>query len=1031
MYVRFMASADTSLARLRALRQAFRAIACIPNEYLGPVNEPVDDTGVLRQWERWREQLRAAAVHPNNDLEHPVFDDTCDQIELGIEDVRTVIADTKLMHQLEQKGRVRRDSWRASRARNYRLFYTRDVEPLGIREADALFDRWLEVTPSFTRSGSLSCNQLKRPRAQKDDEHPGLAGGVPTTGDDLAEIAGRNAANVLQKHRSTAAYRAFVRTIGPRAFRDLLEVAWETSVSHEIVEAVAERASREAEQYVNALSKMRHDDFIDSKGDFIVRAQESSVRACEKLCPLLFAVLLAVATSNTLARRGGSKCSSLQSQNQELAQRKACLSVHLELIFNLRYQSRRPLLWPAVIGFCLKLGGMSKTSFDIVSALQLSCGRTTARGMLDKMATRVATQLRHELRTWPAVRTQVPLIIADNWNPLRFGKVPTTDASFTRITSTVTVLTKLLPVEHAMEVPIAPANAVIDVDTLRAILEPGSGWKAPTFRSESPVRGCPLHSFRSIPSLSIQSSSYNAMSVWVTGFLLGKVLGLAHREVAFLGDPEPISLTLRQTIAASEAGIDDMKNVIVMPPVWHMRMHGLVAHFCEPAVMASIWLPFLASAFDFRRAEWLKLRDQLLTGKGRLAATDIEELFAESLEDNEQEAEFEEASTTTRKRKRAAVPLDDPPWERIAQLTQTKSSKLRSNKMAFEKLCHVASILATAFEAVQDSLSESCQGGPASKFLWGAFKELLDVWIAPYREWVGSQDGRGVEEWVNTLPAMCRLFAYYSMPRVTRTAMYLLSNVARWSERRPDILQLMRSNSPSINDVHAEHTNSLLSRQVREYNSLTSHVVKRESVLALHAHRVLREVRESIGLQTVNGRDETSDVESRHLGAKFSSAIDKAKTFIVSLFRSANKWEERHERSSSCWNRDRQQIGYEQIVTYHIKKYQEYENKVRREEARLRELASSEPVVRLLFSQQRKTLQALCQAAGTVVLATKALLVAELSAAGFTTEEAIRNLAARHNIELRESEDANDLFSLLQRGRSIDIDSHFSITTSR
>jgi hypothetical protein len=108
-----------------------------------------------------------------------------------------------------------------------------------------------------------------------------------------------------------------------------------------------------------------------------------------------------------------------------------------------------------------------------------------------------------------------------------------------------------------------------------------------------------LFTFDPYPSINAKSSSERDIKdIIVTGFLKG-ICNMDNEEVAVVVDPE-IILLLGKIAHLDPEGT---KNLVMMPPIFHMRKHLIENLFCDPVNLLLIVLPLYIECFGFQVAK--------------------------------------------------------------------------------------------------------------------------------------------------------------------------------------------------------------------------------------------------------------------------------------------------------------------------------------------------------------------------------------------------------------------------------------------
>jgi hypothetical protein len=102
-----------------------------------------------------------------------------------------------------------------------------------------------------------------------------------------------------------------------------------------------------------------------------------------------------------------------------------------------------------------------------------------------------------------------------------------------------------------------------------------------------------MFTFSPYPSINAKSSSERDIKdIIVTGFLKG-ICNIGNEEVAVVVAPE-IILLLGKIAHLDPEGT---RNLIMMPPIFHMRKHLIKNLFCDPVNLLLIVLPLYTECF--------------------------------------------------------------------------------------------------------------------------------------------------------------------------------------------------------------------------------------------------------------------------------------------------------------------------------------------------------------------------------------------------------------------------------------------------
>lgn len=181
-----------------------------------------------------------------------------------------------------------------------------------------------------------------------------------------------------------------------------------------------------------AVQRPTHDAFISNgifQGDV-----SKVVAAFQGQCPLTTALFLGLTRSEKLKRHR------LDVGASDIMRRLlGCVAAYEQLV-NIRTQGQSSTLFPTLTGLLLRLGGATKRVHALFASLKLSACFDTCKRGVRSLATSYLLNLKH----WITSIQGIPLVITDNLNPLSWQKTPTSQAEFTRMTASMTVLVKEL-----------------------------------------------------------------------------------------------------------------------------------------------------------------------------------------------------------------------------------------------------------------------------------------------------------------------------------------------------------------------------------------------------------------------------------------------------------------------------------------------------------------------------------------------------------------------------------------------------------
>jgi hypothetical protein len=256
-------------------------------------------------------------------------------------------------------------------------------------------------------------------------------------------------------------------------------------------------------------------------------------------------------------------------------------------------------LTPALVtsGLIQYAGGLTRSCFEIQTQRKMSCSYASAKKIANSWMRTKQTTLLEDIQNLKP-KDQCLLVVLDNYVVMQFHKIKHTDEQFTEQCPTIAVLFCALAVSAAAAIlgpkPSAcvPLNYEI-VERLLCSTDPAlRGIKLTA--AEKAMRDVNftyqgLRNFDVYGNIDGKSSSMHDTEFKVIGDLLEQVAGMGRREVAVVVDTEYILSFLKLVMAQR----DRMKNMVLLPMPFHIRMH-LVNNFTnDPCFLLLLYLPFL------------------------------------------------------------------------------------------------------------------------------------------------------------------------------------------------------------------------------------------------------------------------------------------------------------------------------------------------------------------------------------------------------------------------------------------------------
>jgi hypothetical protein len=284
---------------------------------------------------------------------------------------------------------------------------------------------------------------------------------------------------------------------------------------------------------------------------------------------------------------------------EELTMKEALATSACEIVLQMRNSGHGLTPTGVHLGLLSNLCGFTNQGQDIFSAKGITCGRSTSKTIIDGLTKEYEKDVSNKIRNEARNNKKKILVIFDNYNILRWLKRIKTDATFTMNIPSISILVKVLPCEEKEE---DAGDAFVPFDFTALQVSMGESWKvddtAENIRDNKfDEQG--MFTFLPYPSINAKSSSEKDIKeIKVTGFLKG-ICNMGSEEVAVVVDPE-IILLLGKIAHLDPEGT---KNLIMMPPIFHMRKHLIENFFCDPVNLLFIVLPLYIECFGLQVAK--------------------------------------------------------------------------------------------------------------------------------------------------------------------------------------------------------------------------------------------------------------------------------------------------------------------------------------------------------------------------------------------------------------------------------------------
>jgi len=796
------------------------------------------------------------------------------------------------------------------------------AEPAAVVEAQPPIDQPpLDASPGETLSPAASA-EMDHPASDcscEQPETPAIHGDVPLPGinRDFFDPAVLLATSWLASWRrmdEECQIRAMTNLFSQLTVDERVRVlaAW-SQEKDAFVKALSDMFIGEVKQYAAHVPRT-FTEYISRSGAFdeLGLGGAAGVDRCASCCPVLFGLLGELTQSEHQRQHGNHKQNAVAAQTLAL----------VDIIGHSRFFGQVAFPTVARTGFLLKWAGTSQEVFTILSRLRMACSESTAVALLNAAARRHVACARNQIRDW-RVRRQVPLVVVDNFNPLNWPKHAKVNTPFTRCVKSMTVISKSLKTARLADIPVTvPANAPLQLEACARVLQNYGSWRLPDdlLLPRDEDRHVTAYSFTFLPSLSCSSSTFSEHVRTVTGSLLGAVFECETQEVVVLADPEPLLLFHRQTFVSHHEDHEDqcykyLKNIIFPIPIFHFRKHGVEAFAHNPVVFTLLIWPYLHSV-GFKATNFdasLKSARHILSKKAKLSDVD-----------------------------------DITLCDAYLAARDHHSDQMKDIGVNFERLLHASMTISLAYQLVRREWKESPpESSSLHTYLVHCLEELVEIWITPYRDVVELGVSRQAFE---TLPSQILLFFRYSKPMVARSALFLLSNHLRWLASRRDILVLLAANCKSLNDVHIEHANSILSRSLgtSRARGLTSDRIRRTAVIVQPARNAIRSDKRSMGLSQKARLSEAEAVE-----AVDSANLQVAITHLRELLSNAAK-------ATRVYTRDHRADGL-RLFQEARPKIEKHMQETIKANAECKKVKTKSDLWKFLYAQGMNSLRTLCE----------------------------------------------------------------------
>lgn len=271
--------------------------------------------------------------------------------------------------------------------------------------------------------------------------------------------------------------------------------------------------------------------------------------------------------------------------------------------------------------FCYAFG-MGAPAFDFTSKLGLTTSRTMIRGIVIMVLNSYMKTVREQMRQSSEDASQIPLIIADNYNFLQWKDyLVKMHSVYSVIVKSFSLLFKSFkkPAHiHFRSGPPPMPNVDADsINNLHDILLYGrfndldSIWPDNNSSGWIDSSSVSLNYYWNPPSLNARSSSRYDMTIQFFYGICCKTLGLDQKEGVVCIDPEPQARLLEDVIVMG--GQDGKcRNFIVPPAPFHMEEHVLSSLFRDYSVFMLLFVPLLCE-LGYRPKTYSALLEKLVS----------------------------------------------------------------------------------------------------------------------------------------------------------------------------------------------------------------------------------------------------------------------------------------------------------------------------------------------------------------------------------------------------------------------------------
>jgi len=376
-----------------------------------------------------------------------------------------------------------------------------------------------------------------------------------------------------------------------------------------------------------------------------------------------------------------------------------------------------------------------------------------------------------------------------------------------------------------------------------------------------------LRDYRVYPSLDAKSALQSDTRTKVVDQLL---IGYAHAddtEVKFMLDTEYILSVMKIIYCTPQK----MKNVFLVPPIFHIRMHVLMNLTNDPVYMVLIWCPFMFAIGE--QAQRPQATDATPTGAPpapvSTPATAAETIAA--------------AAPTYIDKARAALDvcarfIASGERERGAGFSHKDKG---STSMNYARCQYLAQQLVAAMDGIQ---SCSLDLGLA----WGSLlaldfisSGLKDLGIAPVAEII--LDGNATR-FVLNLHRVTQYLAHCHRLYIVRLLFVVEASLNHAACKRPDLLQSYFLNCTKCNDNIIENHNSATSHALSSNCLNTPELVARAAQRSEVKRMLLPQKEEAAGIKTYSSsksRGEIYHEETRHLRGKGAADTEIIRAWLA------------------------------------------------------------------------------------------------------------------------------------------------------